>query len=126
AEFKRFSLAPCSIYADEGGLGVVMCDALRDGGWYVSRVNNGAAAIDPRCMPTAALRSGWRPSRLIGEKKRILPEAPAFIQQETNGRVEYTATQKLRVESKEAMRNRGVSSPDTEMDQVWQPARPIL
>jgi hypothetical protein len=27
AEFKRFSLAPGSIYADEGGLGVVMCDA---------------------------------------------------------------------------------------------------
>jgi len=35
-----------------------------------------------------------------------------FIQQATNRRVEYTATQKLRVESKEAMRNRGVSSPD--------------
>jgi hypothetical protein len=44
AEFKRFSLAPGLIYADEGGLGVVMCDAFRDGGWYVSRVNNGAAA----------------------------------------------------------------------------------
>ena len=26
--------------------------------------------------------------------------------------MEYTATQKLRVESKEAMRNRGLSSPD--------------
>jgi hypothetical protein len=42
----------------------------------------------------------------------ILPEDPVFIQQATNRRVEYTATQKLRVESKEAMRNRGVSSPD--------------
>ena len=71
-----------------------------------------------------------------------------FIQQATNRRVEYTATQKLRVESKEAIRNRGVSSPDradavfaamvcdwrrrrnhsgdTEMDQVWQLACPIL
>ena len=42
----------------------------------------------------------------------ILPEDPVFIQQATNRRVEYTATQKLRVESMEAMRNRGVSSPD--------------
>ena len=33
----------------------------------------------------------------------ILPEDPVFIQQATNRRVEYTATQKLRVESKEAI-----------------------
>jgi hypothetical protein len=42
----------------------------------------------------------------------ILPDDLVFIQQATNRRVEYTATQKLRAESKEAMRDRGVSSPD--------------
>jgi hypothetical protein len=42
----------------------------------------------------------------------ILPDDPVFIQQASNRRVEYTGTQKLRAESKESMRNRGVSSPD--------------
>jgi hypothetical protein len=63
-------------------------------------------------MPTAARRSGLRPSGLLEEKKMILPEDPVFIQQATSRRVEYTATQKLRAESKEAMRNRSVSSQD--------------
>src|SRR5215471_11299330 len=112
AEFKRFSLASGSIYADEGGLGVVMCDALRDGGWYVSRVNNGAAANRSEVFANRGAEIWFEAKRLIEEKKMILPEDPVFVQQATNRRVEYTGTQKLRAESKEAMRNRGVSSPD--------------
>jgi len=89
-----------------------MCDALRDGGWYVSRVNNGAAANRSEVYANRGAEIWFEAKRLIEEKKMILPEDPVFIQQATNRRVEYTATQKLRVESKEAMRNRGVSSPD--------------
>jgi hypothetical protein len=44
AEFQRLKLTPGAIYGDEGGLGTVMCDALRDAGWYINRVNNGTAA----------------------------------------------------------------------------------
>jgi hypothetical protein len=112
AEFKRFSLASGSIYADEGGLGVVMCDALRDGDWYVSRVNNGAAANRSEVYANRGAEIWFEAKRLIEEKKMILPEDPVFIQQATNRPVEYTANQKLRAESKETMRNRGVSSPD--------------
>jgi hypothetical protein len=44
AEFERLKLLPGSIYGDEGGLGCVMCDALKEAGWRMNRVNNGAAA----------------------------------------------------------------------------------
>jgi hypothetical protein len=33
-----------SIYADEGGMGCVMCDCLKKAGWRINRVNNGAPA----------------------------------------------------------------------------------
>ena len=78
----------------------------------VSRVNNGAAANRSEVYASRGAEIWFEAKRLIEEKKMILPEDPVFIQQATNRRVEYTATQKLRVESKEAMRNRGVSSPD--------------
>jgi len=77
-----------------------MCDALRYGGWYVSRVNNGAAANRSEVYANRGAEIWFEAKRLIEEKKMILPEDPVFIEQATNRRVEYTATQKLRFESK--------------------------
>ena len=45
-EFKKAGLTPEGVWADEGGLGKPMCDALREAGWAVNRVNNGARAND--------------------------------------------------------------------------------
>jgi len=112
AEFERLELTASSIYADEGGLGTVICDALREAGWYVNRVNNGAAAIRSDVYANRGAEIWFEGKRLIEEKKIILPDDPVFIRQASNRRVEYTGTQKLRAESKESMRNRGVSSPD--------------
>ena len=78
----------------------------------MSRLNNGAPTNRFEVYANRGAEIWFEAKRLIEEKKMILPEVPVFIQQATNRRVEYTATQKLRVESKEAMRNRGVSSPD--------------
>jgi hypothetical protein len=56
---------------------------------------------------TRSKREIWlEAKRLIEERKMILPDDPEFIQQASNRRVEYTGTQKLRAESKEAMRDR--------------------
>lgn len=112
AEFERLKLTASSIYADEGGLGTVMVDALRDAGWRINRVNNGAAANRPEVYANRGAEIWFEAKRLIEEKKMVLSDDPVFIQQASNRRVEYTGTQKLRAESKEAMRNRGVSSPD--------------
>lgn len=112
AEFQRLKLTPGTIYGDESGLGTVMCDALQDSGWYINRVNNGAAANWSDVYANRGEKIWFKAKRLIEERKIILLDDPGFIQQATNRRVEYTGTQKLRAESKEAMRNRGVSSPD--------------
>jgi phage terminase large subunit len=112
AQFQRLKLTPGAISGDEGGLGTVMCDALEDAGWYISRVNNGAAASRSDVYANRGAEIWFEAKRLIEERKMILPDDPVFIRQATNRRVEYTGTQKLRAESKEAMRNRGVSSPD--------------
>jgi phage terminase large subunit len=112
AEFERLKLTPGAISGDEGGLGTVMCDALRDAGWRINRVNNGAAAERSNVYANRGAEIWFEAKRLIEERKMILPDDPVFFQQATNRRVEYTANQKLRAESKESMRNRGVASPD--------------
>jgi hypothetical protein len=111
-EFRRLNLNPSSVYADEGGLGTVMCDALKEAGWYVNRVNNGAAANRSDVYANRGGEIWFAAKRLIEERKLILPDDSVFIQQATNRRIEYSPSQKLRAESKESMRNRGVSSPD--------------
>jgi hypothetical protein len=78
----------------------------------VSRVNNGASANRSDVFANRGAEIWFEAKPLIEEKKMILPEDPVFIQQATNRWVEFTATQKLRVESKDPMCNRGVSSPD--------------
>jgi hypothetical protein len=85
---------------------------LRDASWRINRVNNGAAAVRSEVYANRGAEIWFEAKRLIEEKKMILPDDPVFIQQATGRRVEYTGAQKLRAESKAAMRDRGISSPD--------------
>jgi hypothetical protein len=70
-----------------------MCDALRDAGWYVRRVNNGATANRSEVYANRGAEIWSEAKRLIDieENKVILPDDPVFIQQATNRWVEYTA-----------------------------------
>ena len=45
SEFRKWKLKAEDVYADVGGMGIVMCDALRAEGWDVRRVNFGERAI---------------------------------------------------------------------------------
>jgi phage terminase large subunit len=112
AEFERLKLLPGSIWGDEGGLGTVMCDALRDMRWNINRVNNGAAAKRNDIYLNLGSETWFEAKRAIANREYILPDDPVFIRQATDRRVEYTSTQKLRAESKADMSRRGVSSPD--------------
>jgi hypothetical protein len=90
-----------------------MCDALRDGGWYVSRVNNGAAANRSEVYANRGAEIWFEAKRLMEEKKVILPEDPVFIQQATNRRVEYTGNPEAegRVKGSHAQPRRELAGP---------------
>ena len=60
--FQEHGLHAWQISADEGGLGVVMCDALHEAGWPVRRVNNGSPASRAvRASPASRTRRTLTP-----------------------------------------------------------------
>jgi phage terminase large subunit len=102
-EFRKAGLKPENIYGDEGGMGKVMCDALRDAGWDIHRVNNGAAALDDR-----HLNRGGEMWHASGHKVRrgelILPNDDLLVAQLTTRPARISREGRLGVMSKEDMR----------------------
>lgn len=112
AEFRRLGLTPGSIWADEGGLGVTMCDSLAEERWPVRRVNNGVPANRTEAYANRGSEIWFEAAFSIEGKEWILPEDGIFFEQATSRRKQYDARERLRAESKEDMRRRGVPSPD--------------
>lgn len=99
-------------WADAGGMGIVMCDALRDAGVVVNRVNNGDPAFDDSKYANRGTEMWIRYARMIETGKIIPPEDEETRKQFTSRTMKYNAKGKLILESKETMRERGVGSPD--------------
>jgi len=110
--FKELRLQEYNVFADEGGLGIMMCDTLADEGWRINRVNNGSPAKDEHFMNLGA--EIWHSAaRSIARGKIIMRDAdPILWRQLTTRRSEIAPGGRLRAESKKDMKARGVSSPD--------------
>lgn len=111
-EIKQAGLEGGDCWADAGGMGIVMCDALRDAGVEVHRVNNGAAAFDSEKYANRGTEMWVRYARMIETGKVVPSEDEVTRGQLTARLIKYNAKGKLILESKDEMRARGVSSPD--------------
>lgn len=111
-EFKRLGLEQGNIYGDGGGLGLPMCDALREAGWNVNRVNNGEGARDDEKFANRGTEMYVQFARLVETGKIILPNDELTHRQLTTRRLEYNSKGKLIAEPKDKMRKRGLDSPD--------------
>lgn len=111
-EFRRLGLEAGNIYADAGGMGIPMCDALREAGWDVRRVNNGDAAFDGDKFANRAAEMWVRYARLVEMGKVVVPKDEVLHRQLTTRRLTYNSKGKLALESKDKMRERGLDSPD--------------
>ena len=111
-EFKRHNLEANYIYADAGGLGIPMCDALREAGWDVHRVNNGEQARNSGHFANRGTEMWTQYARLVETGKVIVPNDEKLHQQLTTRNLGHNAKGKLMVESKDKMRERGLGSPD--------------
>ena len=111
-EFKKSDLDPSCIYADAGGLGIPMCDALAEAGWAVNRVNNGSKAYDDRHYGNRGAEMWYESARIIEKAEAILPEDDLLIEQLTTRLGKTNSKGKLMLESKDDMKSRGINSPD--------------
>jgi phage terminase large subunit len=112
AEIKKRNVPTDRVWADDGGLGHPINDALAEAGVQVRRVLNNARSYDPDHYANLGSELWYDAARLIENKEVILLEDETLIEQMSSRRTRYTAQGKLGLESKEDMRNRGVQSPD--------------
>jgi len=111
-EFKKLGLEAQNIYADAGGLGIPMCDALAEAGWVVNRVNNGSRALDDRHYGNRGAEMWYESARMIEKGDVRLPEDDTLVEQLTTRLGKTNSKGKLMLESKDDMRSRGLNSPD--------------
>lgn len=112
-EIKLAGLEGSDCWADSGGMGIPMCDALRDAGIVVNRVNNGEAAFDKENYANRGTEMWVRYARMIEIGKIVPPDDEEAKSQLTARGMDYNSKGKLQLESKDKMKERGVSSPDT-------------
>src|SRR6267378_1884200 len=115
--FKRLRLHASEIFADVGGLGVVMCSNLKAAGWPVVEVNNGLPAEDAEHYANRGSEIWFKAAQIIefglgNGKHMIIPEDKLFIEQATSRKREYDQKQRLKIESKKDLVGRGIPSPD--------------
>ena len=110
--FQEHGLQAGQICADEGGLGVVMRDALHEAGWPVRRVNNGSPASRADYYANKGAEIWFDGRTQIERRQIILPDDRELVAQLTARRGWPDSKGRLQLESKADLRARGVGSPD--------------
>jgi len=113
-EFSRMGgLTADNVYADASGLGIPMCDALRDAGWSVNRVNNGEAAWSKEKYENRGTEMWTHYARMVEKREVRVFQDELLHRQLTTRKLGWSKIKRrLLNESKEDMRARGLGSPD--------------
>ena len=114
-QFRKWGLKSEDIYADVGGMGVVMCDALKQEGWDVRRVNFGEKAIRDDQFVSRGAEMWIEFGRSVEKNEINLGPAgndDILINQFITRKVRTNGKGKLALESKDELRARGIASPD--------------
>lgn len=110
-ELRRFEVTAPNTFADEGGIGKPMCDAMMEAGFSVNRVNNQSAPYDSRYINRGG-EMWWDAQYLIKNKRIKLPKDEILVEQLSNRFQAFDSKARLGVEKKELMKERGLNSPD--------------
>ena len=111
-EFRKAGLRAEQIWGDAGGLGLPMCDMLRDAGWPINRFSFGAKASDEDHYISRGAEVWHNFAQRIARQEIVLVNDPTLISQLTARKTVYDARGRLGIEKKADMANRGVKSPD--------------
>lgn len=114
-QFRKWNLKQEDIYADVGGMGIVMCDALKQEGWDVRRVNFGEKAIRDDQFVSKGAEMWIEFGRMVEKNDVVLGPAgndEILVNQFITRKVRTNGKGKLALESKDELRARGICSPD--------------
>lgn len=110
-KLREMNIEEKDCFYDEGGIGLVMGQAMKETGYQATGINNATAAYDPRYMNRGA-EMWWDTQYMIRNLRVILPQDDILEEQLTGRFQKFDGKARLGVESKEDMRGRGLNSPD--------------
>lgn len=108
----REPLRPEMIMVDTIGLGAGVADRLRELGLPVLDVNVSESAPNDDRFVRLRDELWWLGREWFLEKRCVIPDDPALIGELSSPTYTYTSSGKIKVESKDDMKKRGVKSPD--------------
>jgi phage terminase large subunit len=111
-EFRRHNLRANQIWGDAGGLGHPMCDMLAEAGWPINRFQFGGKPNQDQLFKDRGTEIWASLARRIDKREIVLLNDPSLISQLSTRKTFYDMKGRLRLESKDDMRTRGVKSPD--------------
>lgn len=111
-EFRKHHLRAGQIWGDAGGMGTPMCDMLADAGWSINRFDFGGKAGNSQIYYNKGCEIWMRLSRMVEKGEIVLINDPTLIGQLTTRRIFYDLKGRVRLESKDDLRARGIKSPD--------------
>jgi hypothetical protein len=101
-----------SLALDDGGLGGGVTDRLQEQGYEVLPLNFGSAAFRYDEYQDLRTEIWWYMRRLFVERRISIPRHEELIAQLVGPTYEFRSNGKLKLESKEDMKKRGLRSPD--------------
>jgi phage terminase large subunit len=111
-EFRKAGLRAEQIWGDSGGLGLPMCDMLRDAGWPINRFSFGAKPTDEDHYVSRGAEVWHSFAQRIARGELVLLNDPTLVSQLTSRKSTLDARGRLGIEKKDDMAARGVKSPD--------------
>ena len=111
-EFRKHHLRAGQIWGDAGGMGTPMCDMLADAGWTINRFDFGGKASRHDVYYNRGMEIWGRLALMIEKGEIVLINDPTLISQLTTRKIFYDLKGRVRLETKDDMRARGLKSPD--------------
>jgi phage terminase large subunit len=111
-EFRKAGLRAEQIWGDAGGLGLPMCDMLRDAGWPINRFSFGSKATDEDHYVSRGAEVWHSFAQRIARGELVLLNDPTLVSQLTSRKSTLDVRGRLGIEKKDDMAARGVKSPD--------------
>lgn len=114
------------IHGDNSGLGKPMMHRLAELGWHLTPVENGTPANEKGHYVNLSAEAWWEAGKAIQKQRFILPKDEVLAAQLSTRKPTFKGD-KLGLESKEEMAERGVESPDRAdvVVELMQPVRAL-
>ena len=109
--FHERKILDCEVWADSGGGGHQMCDALAQAGHQINRVNFDAKSPDPRYLNWGTY-IWYETARKVRMREIKVPKHDLLVQELLSRRTKYHSSGKVWIENKKDMIARGSKSPN--------------